>query len=369
MIRNLVAGAIAGLKRENVTVADLNGRTYTGGGEEGLGSPDEDPYYSRKSMVENQLKQQIDGALGYVPGVLVQVFAELNPEIRHVEESVKLDPKTVAVRTEATTETNNQKGSSPGGRPGLAVQGPGGPAAAVGAASTGRTTSTEVEKTTENTENMVAHDRLEVEKQGLTPEKVKVTVVVPSKYYTQVWNEQNKMAAGEEPKEPDPKDLSEIQEKVKQDIQNAVVALLPEVPAGTDPYPQVTVTTFQSLAGAPLAEVSTTDTAMAWVGQYWSTLGMTGLALFSLMMLRSMVKSVPSTSQAMATSVPSQVAPTLSLVTGDDASDDAQEEINTPRLKRKVRKGPNLKDDLTEMVREDPEAAASILRNWINSAG
>ena len=38
-------------------------------------------------------------------------------------------------------------------------------------------------------------------------------------------------------------------------------------------------------------------------------------------------------------------------------------------LKRRVRKGPNLKDDLAEMVREDPEAAASILHNWINSAG
>ena len=68
---------------------------------------------------------------------------------------------------------------------------------------------------------------------------------------------------GEDPRDPDPKELSGIQETVTKSIQNAVIALLPEVPAGTDPYPQVTVTTFQSLAGTPLAEISSTDNAFS----------------------------------------------------------------------------------------------------------
>ena len=38
-----------------------------------------------------------------------------------------------------------------------------------------------------------------------------------------------------------------------------------------------------------------------------------------------------------------------------------------PRLR--LKKGPTLKDDLTEMVREDPDGAAAILRTWIGNAG
>ena len=33
--------------------------------------------------------------------------------------------------------------------------------------------------------------------------------------------------------------------------------------------------------------------ALVWLGQYWSTLAMVGLALFSLVMLRSMVRAAP----------------------------------------------------------------------------
>jgi flagellar biosynthesis/type III secretory pathway M-ring protein FliF/YscJ len=39
------------------------------------------------------------------------------------------------------------------------------------------------------------------------------------------------------------------------------------------------------------------------------------------------------------------------------------------RPKLRLKKGPSLKEDLTEMVREDPEAAAAILRTWISAAG
>jgi flagellar biosynthesis/type III secretory pathway M-ring protein FliF/YscJ len=37
-----------------------------------------------------------------------------------------------------------------------------------------------------------------------------------------------------------------------------------------------------------------------------------------------------------------------------------------PRLR--LKKGPTLKDDLTELVKEDPDGAAAILRTWIGNA-
>jgi flagellar biosynthesis/type III secretory pathway M-ring protein FliF/YscJ len=35
----------------------------------------------------------------------------------------------------------------------------------------------------------------------------------------------------------------------------------------------------------------------------------------------------------------------------------------------KLKKGVSMKDDLTEIVREDPDAAAAIIRGWIGNAG
>ena len=39
-----------------------------------------------------------------------------------------------------------------------------------------------------------------------------------------------------------------------------------------------------------------------------------------------------------------------------------------PRLKR-FTSGPSLRDELSEMVKEDPDTAANILRGWISSTG
>jgi flagellar M-ring protein FliF len=38
------------------------------------------------------------------------------------------------------------------------------------------------------------------------------------------------------------------------------------------------------------------------------------------------------------------------------------------RRKLRLKKGPTLKDDLAELVKEDPDAAAAILRTWIGNA-
>ena len=84
-------------------------------------------------------------------------------------------------------------------------------------------------------------------------------------------------------------------------------------------------------------------------------------------MLRSMVKSVPPSD-----SVVTFGTPTLSLHQGDTESESTadeepdEEEKRRPRLK--LKKGHSLKDDLTEIVREDPDAAAAILRGWISNA-
>ena len=52
------------------------------------------------------------------------------------------------------------------------------------------------------------------------------------------------------------------------------------------------------------------------------------------------------------------------------SADSEEEEREAPqkRFAKRLASGPSLKDELAEMVREDPDAAASILRTWIGNA-
>ena len=53
----------------------------------------------------------------------------------------------------------------------------------------------------------------------------------------------------------------------------------------------------------------------------------------------------------------------------DDLEASIEEQANTLLKYRLDGSGPNLRTELTDMVREDPDAAANILRTWISNAG
>ena len=131
-----------------------------------------------------------------------------------------------------------------------------------------------------------------------------------------------------------------------------------------DPTQLVTVTEFQDITPPEIPSPGLMQNALTWLGQYWTTLGLIGLAFFSLVMLRSMVQAAPG-SQAEVSASPKPPS---------DTEEDEEEEGESdgkpvPRkLKRFSGSGASLRDELTELVGEDPETAANILRNWIGSA-
>ncbi len=77
-IRRLVAGAVAGLMPENVTVADLSGSIYHDD-TDGTDAP-EGPFAAGKRAYEREWKAKILNALAYVPGVIVAVNVALDLE-------------------------------------------------------------------------------------------------------------------------------------------------------------------------------------------------------------------------------------------------------------------------------------------------
>ncbi len=103
------------------------------------------------------------------------------------------------------------------------------------------------------------------------------------------------------------------------------------------------------------------ENAMVWFAQYWGTVGMIGLAAFSLVMLRSMIRS-PGGPAPDYTG-----APRLMSLEGEEGEELDEEAVT--RLGRFSGSGKSMRDELAELVKEDPDAAANVLKNWIGNAG
>lgn len=373
MIRAVVRAAIANLKNEDVTVVDLNGRAYAGGSGAG-GSAFDDPYLMR--LREHQVDQEtkIRALLSNIPGVLVTANVELDRELLKRETKRTIDPKTVPLyqETEENGETSQSTAAAGGGRPGLAAQNSN--TAATLPAGSGGGSSTEITHNTSKVTNGANNAEIYTELAGLTPKRVSVTIGVPTTYFEKVWELRNPAADGQPAKKPDQAALQLIQDEELKRIRTDVANILP-MPTDTAAAPVdrstlVTVSAFSPVSGPEIVGPSFMDRALEWLAASWSTVAMIGLGLFALMMLKSFVGGIPTV-----TAPQSSIAST---VIGDEESHTpaggTSEKPATPgeqpkqrTLQRKIGTGPSLRDELIEMVKEDPDAAASILRGWIGN--
>jgi flagellar M-ring protein FliF len=208
-------------------------------------------------------------------------------------------------------------------------------------------------------------EHIEKETVGLTPKRATVAVGIPSSYFEKVWHERNPAKEGEEPKTPDTVALDAVREEVLGQVRKQVTALLPPLPAEAtqNTADLVTITAFQDIKPGPLPGPSTVQKVLAWLSQHWSTLGLIGLVGAGLLMLRSMVRGVPPPEPS-TVSLRIAATPEVQSEPGETA-----ENVAAKRLRRLVGGGPNLRDELSDLVKEDPDAAANILRTWIGQAG
>jgi flagellar M-ring protein FliF len=154
-----------------------------------------------------------------------------------------------------------------------------------------------------------------------------------------------------------------VHDEVILKVENIVEPLLLlQAIKGENTYKHVRVVVLDSLPVTPIEPPTTASQALAWTGRYWSTLAMLGVAMFSLLVLRSVVKGASSLSSSGA------ATPELT-VHGDEPPAAADEETAKAELPRiRLKKAKSLKDDLLQIVHEDPDAAADILRTWISKA-
>lgn len=352
-IRHLLAGAIAGLKPENVTVADLNGRTWYGSTDDAVA--EENLYVSLKRTYEQDLKTKILNALGFIPNVIVEPSVTIDREaVGSLRQCPHGTPDSEQQRRQdarsRSANVRSEQKNSTFGRSG---------AAAVLDSLFGETPdSRELHdpKPTDDDATQVA----ERQSARLKPVLAQVSVGIPMSYFKKVWQQRYPDRPHVAPPAIDAEALDRIRVEESAKIQRHVAQLLPPAPGIADPVSLVTVTTFQDIA----AETPPTDfrrAVFAWLVDSWQMLGIIGIVAIGGMVLRALLRERKDPAG-------------LSLTFPDNIAEQAEEDAAPSRPTR----GPGpphyqpvepaLREELAELVQNDPDAAARILRTWIGQA-
>ncbi|MCA9241541.1 MAG: hypothetical protein KDA37_15130 [Planctomycetales bacterium] len=362
-VRNLqrtVAGNFAGMTPDQVVVNNLNGDDVFTNSEV---SPEdyETPYLREQARHEKRIQANVLTMLRHIPGVKVQVSVELDKMLSQTSSATRSEGPSVSLSEESRTETSRSNNTDGGARPGAVAQGP--VRRGQNDVAPERKNSSETSVTTEKINSLPLVDQVVTETSGLVPKAMWASIEVPMDYVIGVWRQQQIATDGKAPELQNPEQIKLVKDEIITKIQNTVEPLMTDLAAGKDDFSQVKVVVVDTLPMEAVEEPSMAEHALFFASQYGNTLAMIGLAGFSLIMLRSMVRS--------GSGKDAPASASLRLETGaasgaSDGADDGLDEQGRPKLR--LKKPDTVKDDLADMVREDPDAAAAILSNWISNA-
>jgi flagellar M-ring protein FliF len=307
----------------------------------------------------------------------VDVNVEIDPTLNEETDILTYNDKPTTIQSTTSKKDATSQKQTAGGRPGtepnaLANKGaslnnPGAP-----------DQSSITKELVENDKRVTGNTLTRTEKAGLQTLRAAFTVSVPFSYYQKAatvrWLALNpgKLASDAPPFTE--AELLRVKKETETNIQLTLTPILPKGAAGEDKLPKVNVTDYLDMPvpGPPLP--STTALALEWLSESWQTLALFGMVGVALMSLRSFAKVAPSSNDSAF-----ERGFDLPL---DDASDIdlsslTEEESNlfvdppnseNPPKPRLITTGGDVKTDLTSMVRENPDAAATLLRNWISGS-
>ncbi len=369
-IRQFVALG-GGVNQSDVSVIDTNsGRTYEGPPKDGALSGDQNAYADTQRRIEQEITQKIKDRLSMYPNVTVAVRAALEQTLEDRTRQIKYDEKPTPLRTRETTIDETSSMTTNGGRPGAAPNGIGNQSVAVGAG--GKDSENTMSESVNESENAAGITEQITVKPGLVPTSVTVWVGVPQSYSKEVWKHEHPTPPGQDPVEPTVAEIQTIQAREITAIESAVVPLIPPAPPGEDSFPRVRVTPYIDMPMPAPESPSIAQTAGAWFASNWQTIGMLGVALVGIVFLRGMIQSAQDSTMAAVEAKNDEIRKMAEMRQGDQDDDDEFDEhsssFGNSLRGRSVATGRSLRDELSELVREDPDAAASVLQNWITEA-
>ncbi|MFQ6049226.1 MAG: hypothetical protein ACE5K7_07670, partial [Phycisphaerae bacterium] len=357
-IAGFVSRAEVGLEPTRVGIIDgRTGRQYR------VRQPDSPIAFDLLELAkktEEHYRQKILDQLRTIPGVLVNVFAELEASSRRVEDRRLSEPIDIETEITKKTEVRSGGGGEPGVRPnvGQAVAA-GGPAE-------------QSEEKTERIKSTPSGERVEVSETGLgVIKRLTASVSVPRSYLVGIYQQQ----PGNEGKEPSDKEL--LAGMYLEGIRKQVMPLV----RATDPSQVQVSMYYDSGVGAAVAEVASAGTDLLGLARsYARQLGLGALAVVSLFMLLLLARRAPAGELA----GEAGLQPSLAGVGGGPAGQAQRLNILTaetppvgdvpPRsgvligreLDETTVRTREMIEQLAQMVREDPAGAAGLVRRWLD---
>ena len=354
-IRYLVAGVIAGLKPENVTVSDLSGRTWHGNVED-ASSAEENAYVSLQRTYEQDLKAKILNALCFIPNVTVAISVVLDRE------------RITRIKQERQSPRPERRGNSHGGDSHAKDRRSGHSGASAQQLNTGAILNNllggsraDDDSSEPDDEEPVSRIRVEKESLGLTPVSATVSVGVPISYFQNVWRLRNSGASHRGLTAADQAAIDAIRIEETAKIQRHVAQLLPSGGGAAKAAELVAVTTFQDIPAEQPPVPGFGADALAWLRQSWATLGMIAARLAGLLVLRSVIRAASAAGGGPST-LPNDNR-------NESSSEGGSAVVPPPHARGFHNPAPSPRDEVSELVEADPDTAAGILRTWIGQVG
>ncbi len=353
-LQKLVAGFHPSLTPDRVTINNLGADDVDSSAM--FAEDFDDPYFTKRVKYEAYVRNMLMEQLSYIPKVRIHVNAVLDDLAQRRTVEVKPSDKPVALSEVTETEKITNSVTDNGGLVGVTAQGPSRPKPDEAPR---RQNTSETTRNLSDTQNRVGTMSTEEIRNGNTPKEVWASIEVPRSFVIETWKQRKRDLGETVPEQINPTELSLVETDIKQGVERAIKPLLPTLNAGENEWTQMEVVFIDTMPDPVLPMPSFTSEALAWSGRNWGAFTMVGVAMFGLLMLRSMTKLTP-------TDATPGVGGLALHTPGEESDADNDNDPARPRLK--LRKADSLKDDLAEIVREDPDAAAAILRGWIGAA-
>lgn len=204
---------------------------------------------------------------------------------------------------------------------------------------------------------VVVTTNVELTADGHAARSVSAAVAVPREHFLAMLAAQRGGPAGAR---PDVAALVELERAEHERIKQAILPLLASSAGDGPAANQVSVSTLHT---APLhpAEFSYERLAIEWLVANWQNVVLGVLVVIAVLLMHSMFRGARPADAAPTSAA--EIAQSLSLVTADEPL-----EAHAPQHRSADVAGHPRSGELARQIRRDPQAAASVLKNWIGNA-
>ena len=350
-----VVGAVSGLTRGQVSVIiDGNSHRLPDADNSAVG---DDDYMSLQQQNEARWEDKLRGLFPDIPGLCVTVNCDVANSNTSEDQTVYDPSKSMSKESESTESTTSTTGAAAGG--GEAGAGANTSASINSGSGGGGGTISSSDDTTSKSQIFAGGTKTHIETPAGKAKVLSATVRVPRSHIVNILKTSNSATEPDEAaiEAAAPVELAMIRDGVKH-----CVGLDSDSALSVEMYADPTQSAVMAMAVAP----SSSSAGITGVGHYAKEIAVGVLAVVSLFMMSNMVKKA--TPAPVAVAAPVEEEPNIlggaEALAGEASFTSAT--LDGMELDEDAVRNQQMLDQVTTMVKENPDGAAALVKRWLN---